>query len=89
MTATASGKVTLMLSIQERIPVGGARNLRTTRTGTHGGITVSIMTQTGTALTTSDRARNSSTLQTETSGRDQTMVMTAMTPPLQRRPWGP
>ena len=39
------------------------------RTGKIGGITVSTMTQTGTALTTSDRARNSSTLLTETSGQ--------------------
>ena len=61
---------------------GGVRNLRTMRTGKIGGITVSTMTQTGTALTTSDRARNSSTLRMETSGQvrmmekmDTTMTM--------------
>ena len=52
------------------------------QTGKIGGITVSTMTQTGIALTTSDRARNSSTLQTEMSGQvrkmekmDTTMTM--------------
>ena len=85
MTATASGRVTLMLLMQERILVGGARYLRTMRTGKIGGITVNTMTQTGTALTTSDRARNSSTLRTETSGQVQTMM--AMAPLLQKRLW--
>ena len=70
ITATANGKVTL---IQERTLVGGARYLRMMRTGKLGGITVNTMTQTGIAQTTSDRARNSSTLQIMTSGQVQRM----------------
>ena len=65
MTATVSGKATTWIAM---ILFGGVRNLRTMRTGKIGGITVSTMTQTGTALTTSDKARNSSTLRMETSG---------------------
>ncbi len=75
---TVNGKAIQMVMIL----FGGVRNLRTMRTGTHGGITVSTMTQTGTAPTTSDRARNSSTLQIMTSGQvrrmekmDTTMTM--------------
>ena len=82
MTAIVNGKVIQMLLMQERILVGGARTMKTMRIGTIGGITVSTMIQTGTALTTSDKATTSSTLQTETSGQvqrmekmDTTMVM--------------
>ena len=81
MEATVNGKAIQMAMILD----GGVRNLRTMSTGTNGGITVSTMTQTGTALTTSDRARNSSTLRTETSGQVQTMM--AMAPQLQKRLW--
>ena len=84
MAATANGKATTRTGPTRQF--GGARILRMMIIGKLGGITVSTMTQTGTALTTSDRVRNSSTLQKETSGQFQTMMAT-MAPRLPRRPW--
>ena len=58
---------------------GIASILKMKNTGTHGGTTVKTTRMTaGTALTTSDRVRNSSTLQKETSGQVQTMMTMAM-----------
>ena len=74
---TVNGRAT-----QTMAKIGGPAKVQT---GKIGGITVSTMTQTGIALTTSDRARNSSTLQIMTSGQVRrmekmdTMMDTTMT----------
>ena len=84
--ATVNGRETQMMSAKRGGPV---RRTHPFQTGITGGTTVNtmivIMMMThGIALMTSDKARTSSTLQMETSGRNLTMVrmrMKMITPP--------